>query len=142
MPPLTTHTLDVPRARLYYERRGSGPPLLVIGSPMDSTGFAPLADALAQDCTVVTYDPRGIGNSSREDATVDPPGQGTGSAAVGAPTGAAARFRATNEQFLGHMIRPTTGYRPDLDALRAASTRIVVAAGAESKGQLANGPGR
>ena len=38
----------------------------MIGSPMDSAGFAGLASALAGDYTVVTYDPRGIGNSSRE----------------------------------------------------------------------------
>jgi hypothetical protein len=33
-----THTLDVPGARLYYERRDVGPLLLMIGSPMDRTG--------------------------------------------------------------------------------------------------------
>ena len=33
--------------------------MLVIGSPMASADFAPLADALAGDHTVVTYDPRG-----------------------------------------------------------------------------------
>src|SRR5713226_514520 len=66
-----THTLDVPGARLYYERRGTGPLLLMIGSPMDSTGFARLASALTDRYTVVTYDPRGIGNSSREDTTQD-----------------------------------------------------------------------
>jgi clorobiocin/coumermycin A biosynthesis protein CloN7/CouN7 len=72
----TTHTLDVPGARLYYERRGTGPLLLMIGSPMDSTGFAGLADALAGRYAVVTYDPRGIGNSSREDTGQDvTPGQ-------------------------------------------------------------------
>src|SRR5262249_14585852 len=60
-------TLAVPGARLYYERRGTGPLLLRIGSPMDSTGFAALADALAREYTVVTYDPRGIGDSSRDD---------------------------------------------------------------------------
>jgi len=32
--------LDVPGARLYYERQGDGPLLLLTGSPMDSTGFA------------------------------------------------------------------------------------------------------
>ena len=63
----TTHSLDVPGARLYYERCGTGPLLLMIGSPMDSTGFAGLAAALAGDYTTVTYDPRGIGHSSRED---------------------------------------------------------------------------
>jgi pimeloyl-ACP methyl ester carboxylesterase len=230
----TTHTLDVPGARLYFERRGSGPLLLMIGSPMDSTGFAGLADALAGDYTVVTYDPRGIGNSSREDTTEDVtpeqqaddvhrllstlggepahvfgssggavvglalvtahPGQvrtlvaheppvvgllpdsaqeraeiediydtyradgaekamqkfmahaGLGDAS-GQEADAArwepspeemARMRATTDQFFEHLIRPTTRYRPDIAALLAASTRIVVAGGARSKGQLAN----
>jgi hypothetical protein len=32
----------------------------------------------------------------------------------------------------------TSHYQPDFDSLRAASTRIVVAAGAESKGEMAN----
>ncbi len=43
----------------------------MIGSPMDSAGFAGLASALAGNYTVVTYDPRGIGNSSREGARQD-----------------------------------------------------------------------
>jgi hypothetical protein len=34
--------------------------------------------------------------------------------------------------------RPTTHYRPDVEALRAAPARIVVAAGVTSKGQLAH----
>jgi thioredoxin reductase len=72
----SAHALDVPGARLYYERRGTGPLLLMIGSPMDSTGFAGLASALAGEYTVVTYDPRCIGNSSREDTSQDvTPGQ-------------------------------------------------------------------
>jgi pimeloyl-ACP methyl ester carboxylesterase len=49
-----------------------------------------------------------------------------------------ARMRATTGQFLAHLIRPTTSYRPDIAALQAAPARIVVAAGATSKGQLAN----
>jgi clorobiocin/coumermycin A biosynthesis protein CloN7/CouN7 len=230
----TTHTLDVPGARLYYERRGTGPLLLMIGSPMDSTGFAGLAGALAGRYTVVTYDPRGIGNSSREDTTADvtPEQQaddvdrllsvlGGGRAHVFGSSGGAVvglalvtahpgrvhtlvaheppvigllpdsaqvraqisdiydtyradgaqkamqkfmahaglgdapgqeagaprwepspeqmtRMRATTEQFLAHLIRPTTDYRPDIQALRAAPTRIVVAGGVTSKGQLAS----
>jgi pimeloyl-ACP methyl ester carboxylesterase len=63
--------LDVPGARLYYERQGTGPLLLMIGSPMDSTGFAGLARALAGRYAVVTYDPRGIGHSTCEDPTQD-----------------------------------------------------------------------
>ena len=47
-------------------------------------------------------------------------------------------MRAATGHFLAHLIRPTTGYRPDTQALRAAPARIVVAAGATSKGQLAN----
>jgi pimeloyl-ACP methyl ester carboxylesterase len=61
--PITTRSVTVPGARLHYEVRGSGPLLLVIGSPMASAEFAPLADALATDHTVVTYDPRGYANS-------------------------------------------------------------------------------
>jgi pimeloyl-ACP methyl ester carboxylesterase len=60
---ITTRSLDVPGARLHYEVRGSGPLLFVIGSPMAAAEFAPLADALAADHTVVTYDPRGYGGS-------------------------------------------------------------------------------
>jgi len=67
----TKHTLDVPGACLYYETRGSGPRLLLLGSPMDSTGFASMAAELADSYTVVTYDPRGISNSTREDAAQD-----------------------------------------------------------------------
>ena len=230
----TTHMLDVPGARLYYERRGSGPLLLMLGSPMDSTGFAGLAAALADRYTVVTYDPRGIGNSSREDTTEDVTPQqqaddvhrllsalGGGPADVFGSSGGAvvglalvtahpeqvrtlvaheppvvellpdaeqlraqiqdiydtyrtdgadkamqkfiahaglgegagqpadaprwepspeqvARMRATTDQFLAHLLRPTTRYRPDVQALGAASSRVVVAAGATSKGQLPN----
>jgi pimeloyl-ACP methyl ester carboxylesterase len=66
-----THTLAVPGARLHYEVRGSGPLLLVIGSPMASADFAPLADALAVDHTVVTYDPRGVADSPIDDPEQD-----------------------------------------------------------------------
>ena len=68
---ITTHTLHVPGARLHYEVRGAGPVVLVIGSPMASAEFAPLADALATDHTVVTYDPRGIAASSIDDPEQD-----------------------------------------------------------------------
>jgi len=60
-------SITVPGARLHYEIRGSGPLVLVIGSPMASAEFAPLADALAGDHTVVTYDPRGYTNSPVDD---------------------------------------------------------------------------
>jgi pimeloyl-ACP methyl ester carboxylesterase len=70
---LTAYGLAVPGAQLYCEQQGSGPLLLVIGSPMDSTRFAGLAGALADRYTVVTYDPRGIGNSSCADPDQDVP---------------------------------------------------------------------
>jgi clorobiocin biosynthesis protein CloN7 len=47
-------------------------------------------------------------------------------------------MRAATGHFLAHLIRPTTSYQPDIQALRAAPARIVVAAGTTSKGQLAN----
>jgi clorobiocin biosynthesis protein CloN7 len=45
-------------------------------------------------------------------------------------------MQANTDYFLAHMIRPFTRYRPDVAALRAASTQIVVAGGATSTGQL------
>lgn len=69
--PPARHYLDVPGARLYYEVRGSGPLLLVIGQPMTNAPFAPVADILAADQTVVTYDPHGLGESTVEDPSLD-----------------------------------------------------------------------
>jgi pimeloyl-ACP methyl ester carboxylesterase len=43
-----------------------------------------------------------------------------------------------NDPLLGQNIVSSTHYQHDFDALRAASTRIVIAAGAESEGELAN----
>ncbi|KQY21278.1 hydrolase [Cellulomonas sp. Root485] len=68
----TTHTLDVPGATLTYDVRGQLPatdgtvPLLLIGQPMDASGFGTLASHFP-DRTVVTYDPRGLGRSTRSD---------------------------------------------------------------------------
>jgi pimeloyl-ACP methyl ester carboxylesterase len=42
-----------------------------------------------------------------------------------------------SDVMLGQNIIPTTHYQPDFDALRAASTRIVMAAGEESEGEMA-----
>ena len=55
---------------MYYEVRGSGPLLLVIGQPMTSGPFGPLADLLAADHTVVTYDPHGVGQSTVDDPSL------------------------------------------------------------------------
>jgi pimeloyl-ACP methyl ester carboxylesterase len=64
------HTLEVPGAVLHYDVRraeaSAAPVLLMIGSPMDASGFASLAERF-RDRTVVTYDPRGTGRSERAD---------------------------------------------------------------------------
>lgn len=51
-------------ADLYFERRGAGPALLLIsGGGGDSAYYAGLADILADDFTVLTYDRRGNSRS-------------------------------------------------------------------------------
>ena len=63
------HYLAVADGKVYYEVRGSGPLLLVVGQPMTSAPFGPVADLLAEDHTVVTYDPHGLGESVTNDPT-------------------------------------------------------------------------
>ena len=230
-----THQLDVPGASIYYEVRGSGPLLALIAAPMGASGLAALAELMAPQYTVVTYDPRGSEHSTVTDRTEitthellaedvhrvlksvsDEPaailgssgGAVTGLALVtaypeqvsilvahepplvtlltNAPeelakveeiyhaylrTGSDAAMRkfllsigvlgeegsrqlaatpepdpvpapavpeTDNDFFYANQIRATTGYRPDLKALSAASTKIVVGIGATSAGQLAH----
>lgn len=68
---VTAGYLDVPGARLHYEVRGTGPLVVLVGAPMDASAFAPLADLLAADHTVLTTDPRGINRSSVDDRDAD-----------------------------------------------------------------------
>lgn len=68
---VTIRTLDVPGAHLRYEVRGSGPVLVLTGAPMSGVHFVPLADALADEYTVVTHDPRGIADSTLDDPEQD-----------------------------------------------------------------------
>jgi pimeloyl-ACP methyl ester carboxylesterase len=67
----TSHTLDGSGVHLHYEVRGSGPLLMILGAPMSAAHFAPLADALAGNHTVVTHDPRGIAGSRLDDPEQD-----------------------------------------------------------------------
>ncbi|MFD2091285.1 alpha/beta fold hydrolase [Blastococcus deserti] len=73
---LSTLTLEVPGACLAYDVHGplppadGQPPLLMVGQPMDASGFGTLA-SLFPDRTVVTYDPRGLGRSVRTDGRTD-----------------------------------------------------------------------
>lgn len=241
------HTIDVPGARLHYEVRGSGPVVALIGHPMDTTGFVPLAEQLADDYTVVTYDPRGISRSTIDDpeqdaepdligdelhrllaAVTDEPAYVFGSsggavttlaltaahpeqvrvlvaheppltaflpdaeaarAAVrdiyetyqtdpgaawskffaltalapdagdqletsvpeadgqpeaehaGPPSEPSEQDMANAHRMMAHSLLPITGYRPDIDALRSSSTRVVIGVGATSAGQFANRTG-
>jgi pimeloyl-ACP methyl ester carboxylesterase len=139
----TRHHLDVPGARVYYEVRGSGPLLLVIGQPMTSAPFAPLADLLAEDRTVITYDPRGLGRSTTEDPSRDVTPEiqaddlalvvdavGGGPADVFASSGGAVTglaLAARHPEQVGTLIAhepPVTELLPDAAYVRAAVDEI------------------
>ncbi|MFD4431192.1 alpha/beta fold hydrolase [Nocardia sp. NPDC058497] len=68
---VTTGTLVVPDARLYYEVRGTGPLFVLVGAPMNAAAFAPLAEQLAATNTVLTTDPRGHFASPLDDPQQD-----------------------------------------------------------------------
>jgi pimeloyl-ACP methyl ester carboxylesterase len=73
---MATHTLVTPAVDLVYDVHGplpttdGRPPLMLIAQPMDASGFAALV-SLFSDRTVVTYDPRGLGRSTRKDGRFD-----------------------------------------------------------------------
>jgi pimeloyl-ACP methyl ester carboxylesterase len=69
--PVTVGALQAPGARLHYEVRGAGPLVVLVGAPMDAGAFAPLAELLAADHTVLTTDPRGIRSSPVDDPDQD-----------------------------------------------------------------------
>lgn len=235
---VTTGTVKVRGATLHYEVRGSGPVLALIGNPMGSSGFSAIAEAMATDHTVITYDPRGTGQTVVADRTKittpqvlaedvrsvltrvtgDPVtlfgssgGAVTGLALITAHpdqvslliphepplitllpdavqvsddideihqtylrAGSAAAMRqfmlaigvlgdegarqfgasahpdlapapkvpeTDDEFFLANQLRATTSYQPDLTALAAAPTTVVVGVGASSQGQLAHRTG-
>jgi pimeloyl-ACP methyl ester carboxylesterase len=72
----TTHTLNTTEADIVYDVHGPlptadrRPPLFMIGQPMTASGFDTLASHFP-DRTVVTYDPRGLGRSTRKDGRVE-----------------------------------------------------------------------
>jgi pimeloyl-ACP methyl ester carboxylesterase len=72
----TTNILQTAEADIAYDVRGplptadGRPPLVMIGQPMTADGFATLASHFP-DRTVVTYDPRGLGRSTRKDGQVE-----------------------------------------------------------------------
>src|SRR3954470_12078571 len=72
----TMHILETAEADIAYDVHGplppadGRPPLFMIGQPMAAGGFTTLASYFP-DRTVVTYDPRGLGRSTRRDGRVD-----------------------------------------------------------------------
>jgi pimeloyl-ACP methyl ester carboxylesterase len=72
----TMQMLETAGADIAYDVHGplptadGRPPLFMIGQPMDASGFSTLASYFP-DRTVVTYDPRGLGRSTRKDGRVD-----------------------------------------------------------------------
>jgi pimeloyl-ACP methyl ester carboxylesterase len=73
---MPTHTLSLPDVDLVHDVHGplptadGRPPLLLVGQPMDAGGFRALVAELP-DRTTVTYDPRGLGRSTRRDGRTD-----------------------------------------------------------------------
>lgn len=71
-----THILETAEADIAYDVRGplptadGRPPLFMIGQPMTAGGFDALASHFP-DRTVITYDPRGLGRSTRKDGRVE-----------------------------------------------------------------------
>ncbi|NNH68910.1 alpha/beta hydrolase [Nocardia uniformis] len=66
---VTTATLTVPDGSLYYEVRGSGPLMVLLGAPMGAEDFV----GLAGEYTVLTTDPRGhrrsVSNDPEQEST-------------------------------------------------------------------------
>ena len=91
-----------------YRRRGSGAGMAHFIAIASHRG--PFPDDFAQQ---PAPDPAMFGMSAEDDGSRDDP-------------------------LLAQNLATCTHYEPDFDALRAASTRIVLAAGAESEGELAN----
>jgi pimeloyl-ACP methyl ester carboxylesterase len=72
---MKTHILETAEVDIAYDVDGrlpttdGRPPLFMIGQPMDASGFRTLVSHFP-DRTVVTYDPRGVGRSTRKDGRV------------------------------------------------------------------------
>jgi pimeloyl-ACP methyl ester carboxylesterase len=72
----TMSTLETAEADVAYDVHGplptadGRPPLFMVGQPMEAAGFGTLASYFP-DRTVITYDPRGLGRSTRNDGRVD-----------------------------------------------------------------------
>jgi pimeloyl-ACP methyl ester carboxylesterase len=144
----STRTLETPGATIVYDVRGpvptagDRPPLLMIGQPMEAAGFTTLASYFP-DRTVVTYDPRGLGRSSRSDGRTDNDPQqhaddlhrlvaalGDGPVEVFGSSGGAVDGLALVEAHpddVGVLVAhepPLTHLLPDADAVRRAELEV------------------
>jgi pimeloyl-ACP methyl ester carboxylesterase len=121
--------LSRPDATLYYEVRGSGPLVALVGAPMDADAFAPLAEPLAADHTVLTADPRGVHRSVLADPDTDStPEQraddlaalvehvDAGPATVLGSSGGAVTALALAQRH-PHLVRTVVAHEPPLDEL-------------------------
>ncbi|WP_262851516.1 alpha/beta hydrolase [Mumia quercus] len=143
-----THMLKTPDVTLAYDVRGPMPPtdgrpvLMMVGAPMDASGFTTLASHFA-DRTVVTYDPRGLGRSTRHDGSlVNTPEQnaedihqiitelGAGPVELFGSSGGAVsglELVATHPEDVALLVAhepPLTPLLPDADKVKAATDRI------------------
>jgi pimeloyl-ACP methyl ester carboxylesterase len=141
-----THTLDAPGATITYDIRrndaSTAPVLLLIGSPMGAAGFGTLAGHFT-DRTIVTYDPRGMDRSRKDDdQSPSTPDQhaddlhrvisalDAGPVEIFATSGGAVNALALvakhPEQVLTLVAHepPATDVLPDRDAARAASRDV------------------
>jgi len=122
-------TLTRPDARLHFEVRGSGPLVALVGAPMDADAFAPLAELLATDHTVLTTDPRGVHRSVLADPDTDStPAQraddlaalitevDAGPAAVLGSSGGAVTALALAQRH-PELVRTVVAHEPPLDEL-------------------------
>jgi pimeloyl-ACP methyl ester carboxylesterase len=146
---MQTHTLDAPGATITYDVRGDltdvtpdRPVLVMVGSPMESSGFTTLATYFT-DRPVVTYDPRGVGRSERtDDAAESTPEQhaddirrviealGVGQVDVFASSGGAVNslaLVAAHPDLVGTLVAhepPLAAFVPDREEVLAANRDI------------------
>ncbi|MEV0804230.1 alpha/beta hydrolase [Kribbella sp. NPDC050281] len=122
------NTLVVEDAELYYEVRGAGPLVVLVGAPMGADSFAPLADLLATDHTVLTLDPRGVSRSTLRPGGTSTPEQraddlarlirhvGDGPAAVFGSSGGAVSVLALAQAY-PELVSTVIAHEPPLDRL-------------------------
>ena len=122
------NTLVVEDAELYYEVRGDGPLVVLVGAPMGADSFAPVAELLARDHTVLTLDPRGVGRSKLRSGGTSTPEEraddlarliryvGGGPAAVFGSSGGAVSVLALAQAY-PELVSTVIAHEPPLDRL-------------------------